>query len=211
MSEPSAERVQLQALLRDYNEYPERRDQTVAAIHEQFMRTVAILVLDSSGFTRTTRTFGIVHFLALLERLVRIVSPLIQVHNGTIIKTEADNLFAVFERVDDAVRAAVQMQSALRVANELLPASEEIAGSMGIGYGPVLMIGNEDLFGDEMNLACKLGEDLAEREEVLITDSAFKALSPELTTRFTDAYFSISGVELYAHRLIHDPMRGGAF
>ena len=211
VSEPTTERAHLQSMLRDYNEYPERRAETLAAIHERFTRTVAILVLDSTGFTRTTQTMGIVHFLALVERLVRTVSPLIEAYGGQVLKAEADNVYAVFPNVDEAVRAAVQMHSALRVANELLPANEEIAGSMGIGYGPMLMVGNEDAFGDEMNLACKLGEDLAEREEVLITDNAYKALAPELAARFVEAHFSVSGVEIDAHRLVHDPRRGGLF
>ena len=40
------------------------------------------------------------------------------------------------------------------------------------------MIGEEDLFGNEMNLACKLGEDIAVRGQILLTPAAFNALPP---------------------------------
>ncbi len=72
---------------------------------------------------------------------------------------------------------------------------------MGIGYGEVLVVDNETPYGDEMNLACKLGEDLARRGEVLLTPSAYAALqSPPWV--FEPASFSISGIEFTAYRLV---------
>lgn len=64
----------------------------------------------------------------------------------------------------------------LAVANQLLPAADEVYASFVIGYGSLLVIGGDDVYGDEMNLACKLGEDLAERGEVLLTQAAFEGL-----------------------------------
>ena len=48
--------------------HPEQRQRIVAEIERDFRRPIAILVLDSCGFTRTVRAMGIIHFLALLER-----------------------------------------------------------------------------------------------------------------------------------------------
>ena len=39
--------------------------------------------------------------------------------------------------------------------------------------GRCLLIGSDDVYGSEMNLASKLGEDLAEAGDVLLTDAAF--------------------------------------
>ena len=52
-----------------------------------------------------------------------------------------------------------------------------------------------------MNLACKLGEDLAQRGEVLLTREAYRALEPA-DWQFEAISFSISGLELAAHRLV---------
>ena len=55
----------------------------------------------------------------------------------------------------------------MEAANEILPRAEELWVAMGIGYGSLLMIDADDVYGNEMNLACKLGEDLAEAGQVL--------------------------------------------
>ena len=47
---------------------------------------------------------------------------------------------------------------------------------MGIGFGPTLVIAESDLFGEEMNLACKLGEDIAGPRQILLTPAAVAAL-----------------------------------
>ena len=204
MFERSSDPGALQRLLKEYNEYPERREQTVAQIEERFRRSVAILVLDSSGFTRVVHSMGIIHFLALLERLGRLVMPIIEHHGGRVLKREADNIFAIFPDVAAAMACAAEILHDVRVANEPLPAAEEIDVSIGIGYGNVLLVGEDDLFGDEMNLACKLGEDLAERHELLVTEAARSALDEDQPWRFEEAEFSVSGMKLKAFRFLPD-------
>jgi class 3 adenylate cyclase len=194
---PSGDRGALQELLREYNEFPERQPDVVLRVEERFTRTTAIFVLDSSGFSRITRLHGVVHFLAMLEKLVRLAGPIIVRHNGRILKTEADNVFAVFGDPQAALAAAVEIQRSLRAANEALPRAQEIYASIGIGYGPVLAIGEDDLFGDEMNLACKLGEDLGRNGEILLTERAHSAVGAD----FEMLEFTISGIELRAFRV----------
>ena len=204
MFEQETDAQALQRLLNEYNEYPERREQVVAGIEQRFRRPLAILVLDSSGFTRTVHTMGIIHFLALLERLGRMVMPLIMRNGGRLLKREADNIFAVFPDVASAMRCAAQILHDVRVANEPLPAAEEIDVSLGLGYGDVLVVGDKELYGDEMNLACKLGEDLAERHELLVTAAARAALGPDTEWSFEETEFSVSGLKLTAYRLQPD-------
>src|ERR687884_83207 len=76
---------ELQRLLMEYNEHPERRSDIVAEIDRRFRKPLGILVMDSCGFTRTVHTLGIVHFLALLERLARLVTPIINRHGGQVL------------------------------------------------------------------------------------------------------------------------------
>src|SRR5215212_11930134 len=99
-------REQLANRLNEYNEYPERHDDIVENIERDFGQTVAILIMDSCGFSRTVHAHGIIHFLSLLERLWRLVRPLITEHGGRPLREDADDLFAVFPDASSALTCA---------------------------------------------------------------------------------------------------------
>ena len=197
---PTGTREQLRALLQDYNEHPDDRDRIVAEIDRLFRRRVAIMVLDTCGFSRRVRDLGIVYFLALLERMERVVSPDIEGAGGRVLRREADNVFAVFADADAAVTSARAIQRALRAANEALPEADELGASIGIGYGDLLLVGEDDVWGEEMNLASKLGEDLADCGEVLVTPAAREAVT-DADLAFEERSYSVSGLALGAFRV----------
>ena len=200
LSGPSRER--LQALLKQYNEYPERHQEIDDQIHDEFCKAVAVVVIDSCGFSRQVRQHGIVNYLARLERLERVVCPMIETHGGRVLRVEADNIFALFGDTEAAVRCAAEVQRNVEIANEPLPAASEIYVAIGVGYGRVLLIDVDDAYGDEMNIACKLGEDLAEQGEVLLTASAHDALGDTDAWQFEDYSATISGLDVTAYRLV---------
>ena len=201
MSEAAAARDLLRTLLREYNEQPDQRERIVAEIDRRFRRCVAVLVVDSCGFSRTVQAKGMVYFLALMERLERLVRPIIERHGGTVLRIEADNTFASFPEAATAVACAAAILHDLDAANELLPAEDEIYVSIGVGYGSALVVSADDLYGDEMNLACKLGEDLAGNGELLITPAAHAALGAS-PWRFEELHARVSGLDLKAYRLV---------
>ena len=199
----ATDKARLGKLLHVYNEHPSQRDEVIAEIEREFQQTAGIFVLDSCSFSRLVRTAGIIHQLSLLERLERLVLPIIQAAGGRLLRREADNLFAIFSGAGAAAAAAAAVIQAVATANGPLPAAEEIYVSIGIGYGSVLVVGDDDLFGDEMNLACKLGEDVAQQSEVLLTANAYEALA---TTGWQceELALSVSGIEVTAYRLVLD-------
>jgi adenylate cyclase len=203
--ESTGDRALFIKCLMEYNEYPERRAEIVARIERQFERTIGIMVIDSSGFTRIVHETGIIPFLANLERIARLIIPCIQRHGGRLLKREADNLFAVFPNATSALAAAIEACTHVEIANEPLPASSEMHVSIGLGYGQVLIVGEDDLFGDEMNLTCKLGEDLAKRNEILLTTAAHANLT-DPPCQFERLTFTVSGLALDAFRALHDSM-----
>ena len=174
MARAANTRAALEKLLGARNEHPERIADIDAEIERTFAQTHAIFVLDMCGFSRLTMRYGITHFLAMIQRLHTIVRPIIKAHSGAIVKTDADNVFAVFPDVPQALAAAEAIQAALRAIDKTLPADWDLYACVGIGYGPVLMIQNEDMFGSEMNLASKLGEDVAGPGKVLLTEAAYR-------------------------------------
>jgi adenylate cyclase len=173
VSSPSSDRKRLERLLDQRNEHPERLTAIDARIVESFEREHAILVLDMCGFSRLTIKHGIIHYLAMIRRMQRAVLPQVAAGSGQVIKTEADNVFATFRTVPHALKTAHQVHAALARANAVLPEDWDVHVGIGIGFGKLLMIGNDDVYGSEMNLASKLGEDLAEAGDVLLTEAAF--------------------------------------
>ena len=193
-------RAELKQLLRERNANMDRKAEYERIIKQRFEKEVAILALDMTGFSRTTMKLGIIHFLGLIAQMEELAVPAVAHNGGTVIKQEADNLFATFPTPGQAVEAALQIFRIFREVSKTAAEDCDIYGSVGIGYGPTLVIDDEDLFGNEMNLASKLGEDLAESMEILLTESAQAALDRE-RYKFNPLYFTISGMELNCYRL----------
>jgi adenylate cyclase len=57
-----------------------------------------------------------------------------------------------------------------------------------------LNVENQDLFGDELNIASKLGEDIADMGQVLLTPAAAKAMEGML--ELVEHSVNISGLSL---------------
>ena len=165
-------RENLERFLSQMIEQPERREAIALEIASVFGQDKAILVLDMSGFSRTTHRHGIVYFLLMIHQMRLLASPCIAKHAGIVVKAEADNLFCLFDTVGDAVRAAREITQRLDTVNLVLPEDRRLYASIGIGYGHVLNIEDKDLFGNEVNLASKLGEDVAAQGAILLTPQA---------------------------------------
>lgn len=199
-------RDELDALLERRNEHPETLQEIDEQIWARFGETHAVLVLDMCGFSRLTMRYGITHFLGMIQRLHRLVRPLAEERGGHVVKTEADNVFAVFPAVPNAVGAALAIQRQLTEANAFLPQDWDLYASMGIGYGRLLMVGEDDLFGHELNIASKLGEDLAERSEILLTEAAYARLPPDeaaaLGAHCEERTFAVSGMSVTAFKVV---------
>jgi adenylate cyclase len=185
----------LEKFLDERNEHPERLGEIDARIRAQFEQTSAIFVLDMCGFSRLTVEYGIIHYLALIRRMQRVALPLVDRAGGRLLKTEADNVFAVFSDVPEAVGVAREIVSQLRRANVVMPKDWDVHVSIGIGYGPLLLVGEHDAFGSEMNLASKLGEDTAKAEEILLTEAAWQRMGRKKVA-FTARRTRVSGMTL---------------
>lgn len=151
---------------------------------EPFRDRAAVLITDLSGFTRLMRELGLEGMAALLHAMRKVALPLLQDHGGVLVKYEADDLFATFPGPVEALRCAHDLRSALTRESARLPAPVELC--MGIGWGEILWWGEGDLYGEEVNLASKLGEDTAGPGEILVTEAAAEeALRRSPGLRFT--------------------------
>jgi class 3 adenylate cyclase len=171
-----ATRRTLERLIATRNEHPERLADIDREIWAEFGATRAVWVLDMCGFSRLTMRYGITHFLAMIQRLHGLVLPIIAAERGTVVKTEADNVFAIFDDVPAATTAARRVQQQLAAANAFLPEDWDLHASIGIGYGEILLVGDDDFYGNEINIASKLGEDVAGPGEIYLTETAYRQL-----------------------------------
>lgn len=135
----------------------------------------ALLYTDLSGFSRHVAEFGIIHFLQTIYESHRLLVPLIEKENGILLKTEGDSLLVMFRNASDALRCAVSMQKCTQEYSKTRIDAEKVLLCVGVGYGEMLRIGDSDVFGAEVNAACKLGEDIAKAKEILITGDASRA------------------------------------
>lgn len=153
-------------------------------IWDLFGETWAIMFTDLSGFSRQVEEFGIIHFLQTIFDADRVLVPVIEAHDGILLKSEGDSLLVVFRNPAKAVDAAVAMQRKLHFYNRRLPQEEDILLCIGLGYGRVLKIGDADVYGAQVNAASKLGEDTAKAWEILLTGEVKEAVADDKSLKF---------------------------
>jgi adenylate cyclase len=167
----------------------------------QFGGRCATLVLDCCKFTRITQEAGIVYYLICLIKLNDIIRPIFEEHGCLSFRPEEDNIYAEFETPDQALAASIEANQAVKAANLMLNEHEPFQICIGIGYGNVLFSRNNGVFGDEMNLASKLGEDIAEGEEILLTEAAYANIDHKYKNGFERKSISIAGVTISFYSL----------
>ncbi len=152
-------------------------DELDRRIWELFGEDWAVMFTDLSGFSRRVAEFGIIHFLQVIHEQRKLLLPLVERHDGLLIKQEADSFLIAFRKIDGAVACAMAMQRACADLNRRRTPAEQVLLCIGIGCGRVLRIGDHDIWGREVNSASRLGEDIARSGEILLTAAARAALS----------------------------------
>lgn len=147
-------------------------------IWDLFGEEWAVMFTDLAGFSRQVAKFGIIHFLQIILEQQRLLLPIVERHDGILIKSEADSFLILFKKPAHALACAVEMQRMCQTVSARRAAEEQIVLCLGIGYGKLLKIGDDDVFGHEVNIASKLGEDTAKGDEILVTRAAREALGP---------------------------------
>jgi class 3 adenylate cyclase len=176
----------------------EDRQRIERMLWKEFGHKKAVFVMDMSGFSLLTQKFGIVHYLSMVKRMQIATLPVIEKNGGQVVKFEADNCFAMFDEVRPAIQAAVALNAAFDKMNGHTDESFDIRISIGIDYGDVLLTGGPDYFGDAVNRACKLGEDVAGPGEIYVNQAAFERVPAEAGFHGKKLELSISGVHLKA-------------
>ena len=170
-------------------------------IWERFGVEGAVFISDMASFSSTSRKIGVCHFLKLIHRARQIIAPLVARNDGLLLKCDADNCYAFFDSTDDAIHASFDINAELFRHNDEFSLNEQIHLSVGIDYGRVLLVGDKEFFGDPVNTASKLGEDLAIRAETLVTKRALETATLAIPDTAERMVARISDIEIKYVRL----------
>lgn len=155
-----------------FNLLRRRTRRTAAAVDRRIeaagRREMAVLMSDASGFSRKTREYGILQFLAVMTQCYDRLVPVLEKRRGQCLAKGADNILAIFEDPADAVAAAVDMQLWLRRRNRGRRDADRFNICIGVHFGPLVRL-SDNAYGETVNTAAKIGEDLAAKDEVLVT------------------------------------------
>ena len=152
-------------------------DEIDRRIWDLFGEEWAVMFTDLSGFSRQVEEFGILHFLQVIHEHKKLLLPVVERHDGLLVKQEGDSFMILFRRPERAIDCAQEMLRACALYNERRKPEEQILLCVGVGFGRVLRIGDADVWGKEVNAASKLGEDTAKAGEILVTEAVQSAVA----------------------------------
>ena len=181
----------------------DKREKIEATLWQEFGMVKAVFVMDMSGFSLLSYRHGIVHYLSIVRRMQLTTQPIVEKYGGQVVKFEADNCFAMFDEPLSAVQAAIALNSAFFGMNVLTEDRFDISVSIGIDYGEVLLIGGPDYFGNAVNYACKLGEDIGGPGEILVTATAFKQIPETAGIQGRRLELAIAGIPVEVYLIEH--------
>ncbi|MDV4158086.1 MULTISPECIES: adenylate/guanylate cyclase domain-containing protein [Rhizobium] len=148
-------------------------------------KLVAILVADVVGYSRLAGADED-RILARLRTLRSdLVDPTIAVHNGRVVKRTGDGSLIEFRSVVDAVRCAIEVQTAMVERNIGVPPEHRIEFRVGIHLGDVVEENDGDLMGDGVNIAARL-EGIARPGAICLSEDAYRQVRARLDLSVTD-------------------------
>lgn len=167
-------------------------------IRRSFQVRATALVLDMTSFSISVRRTGILAHLGVIRRMQALAQGAIEGAGGEVVKFDADNVFAIFDSAAAAIDGAERIQKTLGPAGLSTVDGNSIGASIGIDSGEILLIRGADYFGDVVNVASKLGEDLAARGEVLVTEAAYAEAGRPAGYGIIE--YNVSGLNIQAWR-----------
>ncbi len=148
-------------------------------------KIAAILVADVVGYSRLAGADE-ERILARLRTLRSdLIDPTIAIHNGRIVKRTGDGSLVEFRSVVDAVRCAIEVQSAMLERNAGVPEDRRIEFRIGIHLGDVVEESDGDLMGDGVNIASRL-EGIARPGAICLSEDAYRQVKARLDLAVTD-------------------------
>ena len=147
-------------------------------------RLAAILAADVAGYSRLIGADEEGTLARLKTHRRDLIDPKIAEHRGRIVKTTGDGILVEFASVVDALRCAVEVQSAMTERNTAAPPDSRIEFRVGIHQGDIV-VEDGDILGDGVNIAARL-EGLAEPGGICVSARVQEDAAGRLDITFED-------------------------
>jgi TolB-like protein/class 3 adenylate cyclase len=136
-------------------------------------KLAAILVADIVGYSRLARADEEGTLARLRALWSDLLDPAIAGRRGRVVKRTGDGGIAAFQSVVDAVRSALEIQSAMAGRNEGVAEDRRILMRIGVHLGDVVEEADGDLMGDGVNVAARL-ESVAASGGICLSEDAWR-------------------------------------
>jgi adenylate cyclase len=148
-------------------------------------KLAAILVADVVGYSRLAGADEDRTLARLRTLRSDLIDPIISVHRGRVVKRTGDGSIIEFRSVVDAVRCAIEIQTAMIERNADVPLEKRIEFRVGIHVGDVVEEADGDLMGDGVNIAARL-EAMARPGGVCLSEDAYRQVKGRLDVAASD-------------------------
>jgi adenylate cyclase len=148
-------------------------------------KLAAILAADVVGYSRLAGADEDRTLARLRALRSDLVDPTIAVHGGRVVKRTGDGALAEFRSVVNAVRCAIEVQTAMVERNAGLPPERRIEFRVGIHLGDVVEESDGDLMGDGVNIAARL-EGVAKPGSICLSEDAYRQVRSRLDLAISD-------------------------
>jgi adenylate cyclase len=145
----------------------------------EIRKIAAILVADVVGYSRLAGADEDRTLARLRALRSDLIDPAIAIHHGRLVKRTGDGSIIEFRSVVDAVRCAVEIQTAIIERNAGVAQDRRIEFRIGVHLGDVVEEADGDLMGDGVNIAARL-EGIAKPGAICLSEDAYRQVRGRL-------------------------------
>src|SRR6202162_3526115 len=151
----------------------------------QTRKLAAILVADVVGYGRLAGADEDRTLSRLRGLRSDLIDPAIDAHRGRVVKRTGDGIVIEFRSVVDAVRCAIEVQTAMIERNAGVPPEKRIEFRVGVHLGDVVEESDGDLMGDGVNIAARL-EGITAPGAICLSEDAYRQVKSRLDLAIND-------------------------
>ena len=171
-------------------------------MNKRFTKKKAVLVIEMYEQAEVAHEHGVLPFIDMVLTMKRHCGMAVKHRHGKCVRSIETKIIgqimALFDRPIDCMRAAIEARYRCR--------DEEFNLSIGAGFSEILDLNACNAFGDAVNMAFKLGEDVAKGGEILITENIKNGLRNErFDFKMDDSRtVELSGIEIKHFNVEYD-------
>ena len=148
-----------------------KRQEIDREIESKFTHKLTLMFTDIKGSTEYYERHGDLDGRIVYEKHSQIVDPIIDGHNGRIIKSTGDGALIVFNTPEDGVRAAIKIQNTIWKFNKDRQEGKQLHIKIALNHGKVIE-DEKDVFGLAANITARI-ESVTEQDQILISQAVY--------------------------------------